>query len=244
MQCETFESRIHTLLDQRHPIDVDTSLAQHAKECPACCQLLADYSAVLAPKVLGAVAVAPPENLADQVLSELQPRQTSKTRRSLSRYRRLVATLAVAASLLIAAYTWFDDPQNLDRTGSSGMFGSSTLSSTEAEARQIVALLPLLESLNQQGVETVCRVTGRSMATLPSAVWQVTRNSPHNRPLATQSPWTQSVASGIRPLALSMVSAFDALRSTLPSRSDSPNDSASPSTDTSQRDAAPGMVAV
>ena len=237
MHCETFELRVHAMLDERCGADADAELAQHASGCPTCHQLLADYTVLLG-AVSSRAEAAVPTDLSDQVLSDLSRLRTSRARRVLGSNRRLAAGLAVAASLLIAAYFWIDYRQDM------AIYDGMDRLSVEAEVRRIKALLPLLSVLDQQGVETVCRETGRSMATLPTAVWLVTSDSPPDPVLAAHTGWTRRVASGIRPLAISMVWALDALRSTLPSKSDSPIDTDPASTDTSRIDNRPPRLQV
>ncbi len=228
MQCETFEWQLHAMLDERR--GADAALAQHASQCPTCHQLLADYTVLLG-AVYARAEVAVPTDLADRVLADLPRLRTSRARHVLGSNLRLASVLAVAASLLIAAYLAIDYRHEMT------LYDGLDKSSAEAEVRRIEALLPLLGMLDQQGVETVCRATGRSMATLPTtfpiAVWQVTSDSPPDPLIVAHAGWTHRVASGIRPLAVSMVWALEVLRDTLPSKSDSPNDTDPASTDTS-----------
>lgn len=230
MHCENFELQLQAMLDERRGAEIDAALTRHANQCPACHQLLADYTVLLGAVSLRAVSscpeVAVPTDLADQVLSDLPRLRTSGVRGVLGSNRRLVAGLAVAASLMIATYFWIDYRQKM------ALYNDLDMLSVEAEVQRFEAMLPLLDMLDQQGVESVCRATGRSMATLPTTVW----NSPSDPLLVAHTGWRRSVASGFRPLADSMVSALDALRGTLPSKSDSPIDTDPASTDTSRID--------
>ena len=46
IDCETFEDRVHQLLDQRQPLTNDKSLMVHASQCAPCDEMLSDFHSV------------------------------------------------------------------------------------------------------------------------------------------------------------------------------------------------------
>ncbi len=243
MQCETFELRLHESLDRRSRPDGRPDLAEHAEQCDACGRLLTDYRQLIdgvdVRSQLGLTPESPPD-LADRVLADIErhaagdlsPASTASRRILGVKYRSL-AMLAVAASLLVAAYTVVTI-----RTRPTQAELAEELN-VEPETLQTMLELPLLSSFDEENVASMCRATGRGMATLPSTVWQVTYSSADDPALDSHGRWARPVAAGIRPLADSMIWALGMLRGALPGSPANP-DAASPSaTDTSQREAWP-----
>jgi hypothetical protein len=96
MQCEEFEPRINELLDERQQPRADARLAEHARECAACADMLAGYE-----QTLDIVRGAAPLEMDTDPAAEIVARVQLATRRRM-RLWTTVVPLAVAASLLIA----------------------------------------------------------------------------------------------------------------------------------------------
>ncbi len=96
MNCETFESRLNDLLDQRLSPETDSLLQAHAGACSDCRDRLA-AQAVLWEALAFSNVPEPPSGFARQVVAEVMP-----TRRPPRLSRTLVAVAAVAALVLIA----------------------------------------------------------------------------------------------------------------------------------------------
>jgi hypothetical protein len=97
MQCEEFEDRINTVLDQRSRPEWNDELRLHLETCAECRALTAAYGAALDGFYTLCAAQAPPADLAERVLADLRPRPATAPRVAL-----VAAILATAAGLAIA----------------------------------------------------------------------------------------------------------------------------------------------
>lgn len=99
MNCESFETRLNEVLDERGAIESDRPLLEHASSCATCRGLLASYAALLE----GVDRLERPglqQGVAERIVEQV--RQPSVLRIKLTWQRAAVAGLAAAAALLVA----------------------------------------------------------------------------------------------------------------------------------------------
>jgi hypothetical protein len=136
MQCEKFERRLHQVLDQRGRPEDDPQLLFHARACAACRNRLAAQEllwAGLAEQVTPQVSA----NFAETVVHRALAHRPSPL--AVSRYPRRLSTLAAAAALLLAliptAYWASRHRENADT-------GTGTATIQPANAAAIANLAP------------------------------------------------------------------------------------------------------
>lgn len=117
MQCETFEGRLHELLDERERPESDALLREHALVCSGCAEKLASQEALFA-GLAKAEIPALSADFTQRVLANRRP----ELRHWFSR-RFALSLLVLAAVLLVAALPafWF-----FAGDGSSGQTGSES----------------------------------------------------------------------------------------------------------------------
>ena len=102
MKCDEFDERVHSLLDDRVPIDADPMLLKHADACGKCRGMLGTYGNLLAGLDCCEIPELSPDftqRVVDQVYVEQvgAVRPAKRTRRWLA-----PAVVAVAAGYLIS----------------------------------------------------------------------------------------------------------------------------------------------
>lgn len=111
MKCETFDSRLQNLLDERASLKHDKQLDEHAHECSSCRETLS--AAIAMQEGLDLFEVPElPADFSAKVVSRAQP--ASKPANSVSRATMIISAIAVVAALLLVAVIPF--AQNLLKT--------------------------------------------------------------------------------------------------------------------------------
>jgi hypothetical protein len=101
LDCTGFRARLDAVLDERDAPQLDLQLRAHARHCLKCADWLETQTAILE-TVEGAGSS---ERQVDLAVPVLQKFETARRER-LRRLRRTVASVAVAASLLVAINVW------------------------------------------------------------------------------------------------------------------------------------------
>jgi hypothetical protein len=123
MNCETFESQLNELLDERAPLELDGALAAHARRCGVCRSLLSAYGE-LARAVRFTPLPKPADDLTDRIVAAARREEPPAPSRASSVFpqrrsawtlhirKRLwrVAALAVASAVLLAVAWKFAVP--------------------------------------------------------------------------------------------------------------------------------------
>jgi anti-sigma factor RsiW len=96
LNCAAFKSRLDAVLDSRRSPQLDLPLRAHARRCRTCAQWMATQTELMDAVQVGSV----PELRPDFALQVVQTAETQR-RQQKRGLRRAVASLAVAAGLLI-----------------------------------------------------------------------------------------------------------------------------------------------
>ena len=103
LNCETFEDRIHQILDDRLMLTGDSALMEHAARCASCESVLYDYDAVE-----DSITIFKDDINAILDRVEQQPRRRSIAQRPLV----MLATLAAGLLVCLFAYQQLPEKQN------------------------------------------------------------------------------------------------------------------------------------
>ena len=205
MQCEELEIRIHELLDRRELPGDDPAVAAHAAVCTECGELVAACKAML-----DGVEALPMPDPSEQFVASVLDRAADSAavrRRSSGHLLSIAASLAVAASLLIAFAFWWQR-QEPNPAGPSDI---ATSNDRQPEPTAIVKLFP--EQLQSEQIHGLCLTTGHNIATLPQTVRRV-----------ASSPDGSGLAGRIRPVTRPMGFAIGILKRTLPAGTEKTSD--------------------
>jgi hypothetical protein len=191
MHCVQFEMRLNELLDERSSPDADFDLAEHARDCSDCADLLAGHELLLdgvqtleSPGAAADFTVRVAANYAVRVAAEL-----ADTRRP--RWRSWMWSVpAVAAAALVAVGLWrmLNAPSYED-----GSTARSVTTNSHLVAPGVAPDVndPYGQYVNQAKAMTE-ELRGRRIE------------------------WVEQMADGLKPVADSMSAALHALRRTLP----------------------------
>lgn len=224
MQCEEFESRINQLLDEREPPRADARVADHARECVACADVLASYGQVL--DIVGsAVPLEMDANPTAQIIAQVQL--------AARRRRRLWTTLvplAVAASLLIALVPLIK--MRLDRRDvevvnlQTPAPVTPVVSPREVDPAGAGSPQPPLPTDDRQGVDIVRMAieVNEALAGLTDRLSKTPTDDPSPQPAPDVAPnaspegreWLRNINDRLKPLADTMAAALSAMGRTLP----------------------------
>jgi len=224
MQCAEFESRINQLLDEREPPRADARVADHARECVACADVLASYQ-----QVLDIIQdSAPLEMDADPTPLIIAQVQLAARRR-----RRLWTTLvplAVAASLLIALVPLIK--MRLDQRDVAVVNLQTpepvtpVVSPREVDPAGAGSQQPPLPADDRQGVDIVRMAieVNEALAGLTDRLSKTPTDDPSPQPALGVAPdgapegrkWIRNINDGLKPLADTMAAALSAMGRTLP----------------------------
>ncbi len=144
MQCDEFEARLQNLLDARQLPERDLSLQQHARQCPNCQIQLTSWARLLD----GLELLDVPDVSADFARQVVD--RVSLPQRTRQRSPRVIALLAIAASLLLVAVPayWYstrnstsvaDNPQASNAPGGALAQATSTTTPPHPSAPSIDA---------------------------------------------------------------------------------------------------------
>jgi hypothetical protein len=167
MQCEEFEDRLNAVLDERRRPEWDPALQLHCQMCPDCRHRAEEYRALL--EGLDAMTgIEAPRALTPRVLSRLQPAHR------VIRSSTAAATLAMAASLLIAFLPWTQwvgRQANVEKPAPQQLASERVSSGLNWERWPIVGELPTLVATEEPDpYAALARWTGQSMG---AAVMQI-----------------------------------------------------------------------
>ncbi len=202
MQCDDFETRLQSLLDDRQPPERDASLQAHAAWCERCGQLLRTQEGLM--RALRSVPVHPSEDFSRRVIAEAKVGRASANQRPWA---------LVPAALVALAASWL-----IFMSGPTAQNTSSTPISAEPRVAEQIrpsnsgSELPQL--VLSEGALSQEEQLDESLVALGSAVQEI-----FNR--FSEAPFDElqsvdRITGGFRPIATTLNVAFDALRRTLP----------------------------
>lgn len=221
MRCEEFESRINELLDARRQPRADAHLADHARECDACADVLAGYQQAL-DVVRGGAPLEMDTNPTAEIVAQVQL--------AARRRRRLWTTLvplAVAASLLIALAPVIQmalDQREVEFAGS-----PKSESDTPSVAPPVVVPFvadsqppaPPLDDPQRADIVLMAFELNEALAELRDRLSKTLAEEESQPPAAGVDPegrkWFRNMSDGIKPLTDTMAAALSAMGRTLPS---------------------------
>lgn len=212
MNCQEFQMRLDQVLDARRPLAADPELADHARSCCDCGELLQAAEALLAGLRARAQSRAP-RNLGRRVVAETASRSETRSRAAWA------FSLAAAVLVLLALHPWL---QFKPRAGTA--VDAQPLSAAPAPETQVTmppsVADPPAQPPQPDRYQVLARVTTRMAGDLAAASQQV---------------WVEPLADGIRPVKDSMAAALSRLRpgSTI---EDVPGPARSPTTQLFHRD--------
>ncbi len=234
MQCDEFEARLNTVLDERERPEWDADLCLHRETCRACRQLAAAYEILLD----GFYELSTPEvpsDMALRVVSELRIRPSLGHRVSVA-----TAVLATAAVLFVAVMPVLrgklDSPSTTATSTTSAVTPATTVATRRSDVTRhavdqgIAPLgkLPIVPDLfaittSAEGGDTyaeLARETGQSLATvmlyvpgIGGAKGIIDADFNHG---ADESTWTGQMSEGLRPVSDSVAETLTLLLDSLP----------------------------
>ncbi len=237
MQCETFEGRLHELLDRRELPESDASLREHALVCSDCAETLAAQDALFA----GLAKAEIPTISADFTQRVLANKRPELNHRFFRRFS--LGLLVLAAVLLVAVlptYWWLHSagsPRNdgSDQDGPGRLVADETnptlnhdKDSTHQDERE-----PRLEEESPESTpapmkgesETGTMIAGTALPNvlrgLPSVhdlPWEVPTRLPgidQEQAEAVKDVWVSQVATPLKPVTNSVNGAFNVLKRAL-----------------------------
>ena len=234
MQCEEFEDRLNSVLDERGRPECDPELRLHIENCPECRHIADCYSRLLD----GFCALAAPQlstNLCARVLAEAR-RPSQPARRA----TRALGGLAVAGALVVAALPlWRLSTRDVASRGARPPAGRLTSASAGAARRGTGTVgarqrgsfqlesLPLLHHLSALGANKgddvygqLTKGTAHGLAAIVLYVPGIggSRGIIDVEPNADESDpaWAVQMSEGLRPVTDSVTDTFNLLLKALP----------------------------
>lgn len=217
MQCEEFEDRLNTVLDERGRPEWDAELSLHRDTCARCRRLAATYD-VLLDGFYELTTPLAPADMRLRVMADLRPQPAA------GRQLRLgAAALATAAALLVIASPLFRGPPEISRTE----LNHRVRSLATAGARQpldeipfVPGLLAIAESPDGDPYAGLAKETGQSLATVILYVPGVGGGKgiidvPTDG-AAGEPAWAVQMSEGLRPITNSVTETFNLLLRSFP----------------------------
>ncbi|MCH8921781.1 MAG: hypothetical protein IIA67_01395 [Planctomycetes bacterium] len=214
MRCDELESRINVLLDERRQPHADGDVADHARECDACADVLAGYQ-----QALDAVGRATPLEMDGDPTAQIvaQVQWAARRRR---RFWTTLVPLAVAASLLIALAPVIKmrlDQRDVELVSKSSSPPDESSEKTSADKPAADdAVLPAAAADEPKGANIV-RLAFEVNEVLVDLLRA--RRGGSQQPDAggpSQREWLRKMSDRLKPLADTMAAALVAMGRTLP----------------------------
>jgi len=240
MKCDEFDERVHSLLDDRGPIDADPMLLEHADACAKCRGTLGTYGDLLDGLDCSEIPELSPDftqRVVDQVCAErvVTVRPARRSRRWLA-----LAAVAIAAGILIALIPYLGSRPTPNEPIAPRVVeddGQENLEPSLAEQPKDESPHDDATQVANGEVDADSKAEAEAKQ-LRIVLNQLTPNLHYDRIV----PMDQ-IRGGLRPITSSLAVAIDALRSTIPlGRQDNAKEPTSDSADT--RFMAPGCISV
>lgn len=201
-QCEKLENLVHEILDRHESPSEDSTVARHAAECTQCAEFVAACEAML-DGVNALPMLEPSEHFLNDVLTSVAS-GAAETKRSQGHWLAMAASLAVAASLLVAVTSWWlgkqtDQPSQID-------IAVTTPDQQSPTAVARISSYPF----HADHIHAVCHTTGLSIATFPKIFRRV-----------VASPESSNLVGKIRPITRPVGVVWEILTRTLPADTES-----------------------
>jgi hypothetical protein len=221
MHCETFETRLGELLDERRSLTSDEALLTHAESCERCGSVLDSYCALI-----GTVERQPALEIDDDLTLRIMAAATNRSwwnsTGMLSASNIVAACVAVAAALLIAVIPQYEPSSNIP-VAEVPVRVESKIVATDT-IPQSLALVPATAFTEIPQSTTLAAELGLDVEAIASYWPPVDGESPDISPdpVTVMAAQGQRVVAEIQPFAATMTAAIAALRRTLPQTASAP----------------------
>jgi hypothetical protein len=221
MHCETFETQLSKLLDERRSLTSDEALLTHAESCERCGPVLDSYCALI-DTVERQPALEIDDDLTLRIMAAATNRSWWNSTGMLSASNIVAACVAVAASLLIAVIPQYKPSPSLP-VAEVSVRVETKIAATESIPGALTPVTTTAVAEIEQST-TLAAELGLDVEAIASYWPPVDAASPGTSPdpIAVMAAQGQRVVAEIQPFAETMTAAIAALRRTLPQTASAP----------------------